>query len=70
MHIGYQSTDTYTVDYTEQPVVHKHNNAGVVVSQDLKTNAQYRAIPTIGFRILWSIRRAVSHVNAVTNVAL
>ncbi|KAH9594796.1 hypothetical protein MS3_00000503 [Schistosoma haematobium] len=70
MHIGHQGTDTYTMNNTELPVVQTYNDLGVIVSQDLKTTAHCRAIAPKGFRTLWSIRRAFSHVDAKTFLTL
>ena len=70
MHIGHQGTDTYTMNNTELPIVQAHNDLGVTVSQDLKTTAHCRAIAAKGFRTLWSIRRAFSHLDAKTFLTL
>ncbi|CAH8429151.1 unnamed protein product [Schistosoma bovis] len=66
MHIGHQGTDKYTMNNAELPVLQTYNDLGVIVSQDLKTTAHCRAIAAKGFRTLWSIRRAFSHVDAKT----
>ncbi|CAH8543647.1 unnamed protein product [Schistosoma curassoni] len=69
MHIGHQGTDTYTVNNIELPVVHTHNDLGVIIIEELKTNTttfdKYQR-----FRTLWSICRAFSHANAKTFLTL
>ncbi|CAH8435884.1 unnamed protein product [Schistosoma haematobium] len=69
-HIGHQGTDTYTMNNTELPVVQTYSDLGVIVSQDLTTTAHCRAIAAKGFKTLWSIRRAFSHVDAKTFLTL
>ncbi|CAH8435995.1 unnamed protein product [Schistosoma guineensis] len=70
IHIGHQGTDTYTMNNTELPVVQTYSDLGVIVSQDVKTTTHCRAIASKGFRTLWSIRRAFSHVDAKTFLTL
>ena len=70
IHICHQDIDTYTVNNIGLSVVQIHNDLGVFVSQDLKTTACCCAIAATGFRTLWSIRRAFSHVEAKTFLTL
>lgn len=70
MHIGHQSTDKYTVNNIELPVVQTYNDSGVMVSKDLETTGHCRAVATKGPRSLWSVCRAYNHVDAKTSVTL